>query len=110
MTWVGKKSGHRIHRPPDYRGWQEWGWSDAYVLWSDLVREYNLALLKKHIEYNSANGFRLDDLQQVLPSLPETTVRSLLNTLKRRGEARTVGRSRGAKWFPGQLPREGDDA
>ncbi|MFM8406974.1 MAG: hypothetical protein ACKN94_06635, partial [Pirellulaceae bacterium] len=49
-------------------------------------------------------------LRQVLPSLPETTVRSLLNTLKRHGKAYNVGRSWGAKWFPGQQPPEGDDA
>lgn len=41
-------------------------------------------MLKKHIEDSAANGSRLENLRQVLPSFPETTVRSLLNTLQRR--------------------------
>jgi ATP-dependent DNA helicase RecG len=86
------------------------GKTGDYTRKKGLDREHNLALLKKHIEDNAANGSRLEDLQQVLPSLPETTVRSLLNTLKRRNEAYSLGRSRGAKWFPGQIPPEGDDS
>jgi ATP-dependent DNA helicase RecG len=85
------------------------GKTGDYTRKKGLDREHNLALLKKHIEDNAANGSRLEDLRQVLPSLPETTVRSLLNTLKRHGKAYNVGRSRGAKWFPGQQPPEGDD-
>lgn len=85
------------------------GKTGDYTRKKGLDREHNLALLKKHIEDNATNGARLEDLRQVLPSLPETTVRSLLNTLKRRDEAYSLGRSRGAKWFPGQ-PSEGDDA
>lgn len=85
------------------KGKEEYRSSDASGPAQD--REHNLALLKKHIEDNATSGARLEDLRQVLPSLPETTVRSLLNTLKRRDEAYSAGRSRGAKWFPGHPPK-----
>ena len=85
------------------------GNTGAYTRKKGLDREHNLALLKKHIDENAAVGSRLEELQQVLPSLPETTVRSPLNTLKRRGNAHCVGRSRGARWYPGPPP-EGRDS
>lgn len=86
------------------------GKAGDYTRKKGLDREHNLALLKKHIEDNAAKGSRLEVLRQVLPSLPETSVRSLLNTLQRRGEAYSAGRSRAAKWFPGQPSEpEGDD-
>ena len=83
----------------------------AYTRKKGLDREHNLALLLKHIEDNKAEGSQLEELCQVLPSLPATTVRSYLRTLHRRDQAHSVGWSHQARWFPGPGPSEeaGDD-
>ena len=47
------------------------GKTAAYTRKKGLDREHNLALLKKHIEENKAIGSKLDELCQVLPSLPK---------------------------------------
>ena len=74
----------------------------VYTRRKGLDREHNLALLLKHIQDNKAAGSKLDDLCQVLPSLPTTTVQSLLKTLKRRNEIDTSGRI----WYPKANPEE----
>lgn len=70
-----------------------------YTRRKGLDREHNLALLKKHIDESGATGASLDELCQVIPSVPHTTVRSLLRTLKKRGLADFQGQSRAARWF-----------
>lgn len=58
------------------------GQKGAYTRRKGLDRETNLALLLKHIEDNREIGSKLDELCQVIPSLPRTTIQSLLKTLK----------------------------
>lgn len=77
------------------------GKTGAYTRKKGLDREHNLALLLKHIEENAEAGSKLDDLCEVIPSLPPTHVQSLLRTLKRRGLAHPVGRRRAGMWYPG---------
>jgi len=73
------------------------------TLCDKLDREHNLALLKKHIDESVATGASMDELCQVIPlSVPHTTVRSLLRTLKKRGLADFQGQSRAARWFGAQ--------
>ncbi|MDA0921797.1 MAG: putative DNA binding domain-containing protein [Planctomycetota bacterium] len=82
------------------------GRTGAYTRKKGLDREHNLALLKKHIDENSAVGSKLDELCQVIPSLPRTHVQSLLQTLKRRGLAHPVGQRRAGVWYPGEDPEK----
>ena len=82
------------------------GKAGAYTRRKGLDREHNLALLKKHIDENSAVGSKLDELCQVIPSLPRTHVQSLLQTLKRRGLAHPVGQRRAGVWYPGEDPEK----
>ncbi len=77
----------------------------TYTRKKGLDREQNLALLLKHIQENAATGSPREELFQVLPALPESLVRSLLQTLKRRGEAHPVGTTRASLWFPGSAPK-----
>ncbi len=77
------------------------GKTGAYTRKKGLDREHNLALLLKHIEDNKKNGSRLSELCRVIPSLPSTHVRSLLRTLKRRGNAHSVGKTHAGVWYPG---------
>lgn len=70
-----------------------------YTRRKGLDREHNLALLKKHIDESGTAGASLDELCQVIPSVPHTTIRSMLRTLKNRGLADFMGKSRAARWF-----------
>jgi ATP-dependent DNA helicase RecG len=77
------------------------GQKGVYTRKKGLDREQNIALLLKHIEENKAMGCKLEELCQVLPALPTTQVQSLLQTLKRRGKAHSVGERKAGLWFPG---------
>jgi len=72
-----------------------------YTRKKGLDREHNLALLLKHIQDNADTGTKLDELCQVLPSLPTSTIRSLVQTLKLRGEIHSSGKTSSGRWFPG---------
>lgn len=84
------------------------GRAGDYTRKKGLDREHNLALLKKHIDENGSVGSKLDELCQVIPSLPRTHVQSLLQTLKRRGLAHPQGQRRAGVWFPGS-PADGGE-
>ena len=86
------------------RFYQFVGKPGVYTRRKGLDRDHNLALLAKHIEENASVGSRLDDLCQVIPTLPRTHVQSLLQTLKRRRLAHPVGQRRAGVWFPGPAP------
>jgi ATP-dependent DNA helicase RecG len=73
----------------------------TYTRKKGLDREHNLALLAEHIDRNAETGSKLDELCQVIPSLPRTSVQSLLRTLKRRGRAHPVGKRKAGRWYPG---------
>ena len=77
------------------------GQKGTYTRKQGLDREQNLALLLKHIEENKATGSKLEELCQVLPALPVTHVQSLLQTLKRRGEAHPIGQRKASRWYFG---------
>lgn len=69
-----------------------------YTRKKGLDRDHNLALLLKHIEESGSSGASLDELAQVLPSLPKDDVRNLLRSLKGDGLAAPHGRGPGARW------------
>ena len=73
----------------------------AYTRRRGLDRETNKELLLKHIQDSSATGSRLGELTQVLPALSGNQVRTLLQELKGEGRIHPIGRTRGARWFPG---------
>ncbi len=80
------------------------GKAGVYTRKKGLDRETNLALLKKHIDEKGAAGAKLEELCQVIPSLPRTHVQSLLQTLKRRGQAHPIGNRRAGLWYSGPAP------
>lgn len=85
------------------------GKAGAYTRKKGLDREHNLALLKKHIDAHAETGAKLDELCQVIPSLPRTHIQSLLQTLKRRGLAHPIGERRMGAWYPGPSTGETTD-
>lgn len=70
----------------------------VYTRKRGLDREHNLALLLKYIRESGKSGASLDELAQVLPSLPKSEVRNLLRALQARGAARPDGTGRAARW------------
>jgi len=86
------------------------GQKGVYTRKKGLDRKQNLALLLKHIEENQSTGCKLEELCQVLPALPHTTIQSLIQTLKRRQLAHPIGLRRAGVWFPGPPPIDPDDA
>ncbi len=67
-----------------------------------LDRETNKALLvkhlTKHLTKHLAQGAPLAELRQVLPALPESTVRTLLSELRQEGRLMVTGQRRWARW------------
>jgi ATP-dependent DNA helicase RecG len=78
----------------------------AYTRRKGLDREQNLSLLLRHITENATSGSPREKLLQVLPALGESEVKSLLQTLKRRGQAHSVGERRTGRWYPGPVPEK----
>ena len=77
------------------------GLRGVYTRRRGLDRETNKALLEKHIRDNSAEGSRLEELMQVLPSQSRSQVQRLLRDLRSEGRIHNVGRTRGGLWYPG---------
>jgi len=53
---------------------------------------------------NAAEGTRLSELRQVLPDLSVPQVKSLIADLRRERSVHVVGRTKGARWYPGPSP------
>ncbi len=73
-----------------------------------LDRETNKELLIKHIRAQGAEGTRLKELQQVLPSLNRSQIQVLLRELRREQRVHCVGYTSGARWFECPPPDESD--
>jgi ATP-dependent DNA helicase RecG len=72
----------------------------VYTRKKGLDRETNKELLVKHIRENAAEGSRLDDLMQVLPSLSRRQVQKLLQEIRTEGRIRAQGTTRASRWYP----------
>ena len=65
-------------------------------------------LLVKHITEKSTEGAPLKELQQVLPSLSSSQIQVLLRELRKEDRIHCVGKTNGARWFPGPASNETD--
>jgi ATP-dependent DNA helicase RecG len=77
------------------------GEKGTYTRQKGLDRDTNKALLVKHIKENAGRGARLEEFQQVLPSLSRYQIQTLLRELKKDKEIIVKGRTRAARWYPG---------
>lgn len=73
----------------------------AYTRRIGLDKERNKHLLLKHIEDNRKTGATMGEFLQVLRGHSRDQVKTLLKELRKEGRAHVVGRTRGARWFPG---------
>lgn len=76
--------------------------SGVYTRKRGLDRDTNKELLLKHVRANKTEGARLSDLRQVLPSLSEDQVQTLLKELKTAGSIHVRGKTKAGLWFPGK--------
>jgi len=77
------------------------GQKGTYTRKRGLDRETNKELLLKHIEDSEEEGARFEELAQVLPALPRSSIQRLMRELREEGRVHLVGRTRSARWHPG---------
>lgn len=71
----------------------------VYTRLKGLDNETNKELLIKHLSKNAVNGSKLNELQQVLPSLSRSQLQKLLISLKLEGRVRVQGKTNSSLWF-----------
>jgi ATP-dependent DNA helicase RecG len=96
---IVERTGPRKYMP-SHRFFEFVGDRAAYTRRRGLNRRHNLQLLQRHLADNAASGSPFRELVEVIPSLGEDGIRSLLRTLARRGQAHFQGFTRAARWFP----------
>ncbi len=94
---VGRGRGTRLLL--SRRFYRHLGKGGVYTRKRGLDRETNKALLLKHI-IDSGQGAPFNELTQVLPALPRTTIQRLLRELRSDGRIRLLGQRRTARWLP----------
>lgn len=80
------------------------GQKGVYTRKRGLNRETNKALLLKDISDNNAEGSKLVELLQVLPSHTRDQVQKLLLELKAESKVHNKGRTSAARWHLGPIP------
>ena len=96
---VGRGKGTRYILSRSFYGFI--GKRGVYTRKKGLDRETNKALLLKHIRDNRKDGAQLNELSEVLPALPRQQVQALLRELQSDEQIHVVGKTKGARWFPG---------
>jgi len=76
------------------------GRKGVYTRKVGLDKETNKALLLKHIRDSKAEGARMEEFQQVLPSLSRFQIARLLNEMRKGGLILKKGKTRTTRWFP----------
>ncbi len=74
-----------------------------------LDHETNKELLLAHVVSAGAEGTRMEELQQVLPSKTRAQVKHMIRELRDEGRVHLVGQRRAARWFAGAAPAGGLD-
>lgn len=85
------------------RLYSELGKKGEYTRRRGLDKETNKALLLRHIEDSRDEGARFEELSQVLPSLSRDQIQGLMRELKQEEYIHVVGKTRAARWYPGNL-------
>jgi ATP-dependent DNA helicase RecG len=102
LEMVGKKA------IPSRRLMARLGEKGKYTRMKGLDRPAQRALLLQHIR-ESEDGARFEDIQQVLPGVPDGTIKDLLQKLKIEELIHPVGKTRAARWFSGPPANPPDD-
>ena len=76
------------------------GRKGVYTRMVGLDKETHKALLLKHIRISKAEGARMEEFQQVLPTLSRFQIVRLLNEMREAGLILKKGKTRTTRWFP----------
>ncbi len=76
----------------------------VYTRTRGLDREARKSLLLQHIEKNRDEGSSLSELMQIFPDFNRRQVQNLLHDLKAENCIHVMGRTKAARWYPGQGP------
>jgi ATP-dependent DNA helicase RecG len=82
---------HRLYPTADKSG--------AHARTRDQAREHNKALLLKHLESNRSSGSAMEDLIAAFPMLSRSTLKRLLDELRKEGRVHSKGMKRSTRWF-----------
>jgi ATP-dependent DNA helicase RecG len=85
---------HRLYPTADKAG--------AHARTRDQAREQNKAMLLKHLESNRSAGSAMEDLIAAFPMLSRSTLKRLLDELRKEGRVHSKGTKRNTRWLPGQ--------
>jgi ATP-dependent DNA helicase RecG len=96
---VGRGKGTRYILSRSFYGFI--GKKGVYTRKKGLDRETNKALLTKHIRDNRQDGAQLSELAEVLPALSRQRIQALLRELQSEEQIHVIGKTKGARWFPG---------
>jgi Fe2+ or Zn2+ uptake regulation protein len=66
----------------------------------DLAAKALLAFLHEHAK----DGRSMEELLAAVPSMSRSTIKRVLNELRRSGKVHTVGQRSQTRWFPGPAP------
>lgn len=77
------------------------GAKGIYTRKRGLDRNTNKALLLQHIERNNAQGSKMEEFLQVLPSLKRSEIQSILRSMVQERSVHKIGKTRGSSWFLG---------
>jgi len=70
----------------------------------DIARERNKADLFKLIAGNQGTGVAMEAMLAAMPSLNRSSVKRVLDALRREGRVHPVGTKRNVRWYPGPAP------
>lgn len=96
----GKNKRHFLSR----RFYSSLGQRGTYTRRRGLDKRTNKELLFMHIEDSEEEGARFEEFPQVLPSLSRSQIKRLMEELKKEGRIHVVGKTKGARWYPGPTP------
>ncbi len=96
---VGRGRGARLLL--SRRFYRHLGKGGAYTRKRGLDRETNKQLLLKHIQENEAEGSKMEEFRQVLPTQRRSQIQVLLRELAAAGQVHVRGTTRAARWYPG---------
>jgi hypothetical protein len=80
------------------------GKRDVVARKRDAARERNKLELLNYIDKNSAAGATMESLINLVPSLSRSSIKRLLDELRRIGRVHSIGTKRNVRWFPGPAP------
>jgi hypothetical protein len=82
-----------------YRLYRAAGKAGVLARTRDQARKQNQKLLLNHLESKRVSGSAMEDLLTAFPDLSRSTIKRLLDDLRKEGQVHCQGVKRQARWF-----------